>query len=90
VYENRRRRIPTSQLNDILLKEIERFQPPMTRGQSIKIKFVTQIPTVVPSFAFFANYPEAIKEPYRNFLENKLRSHYNFTGVPVRIFFRKK
>ena len=90
MYENRKRRIPTSALNDVMLKEIEAFTPPMTRGQSIKIKFITQIPTAVPSFAFFANYPDAIKEPYRNFLENKLRSHYNFSGVPLRIFFRKK
>ncbi|XZF15218.1 ribosome biogenesis GTPase Der [Chitinophagaceae bacterium MMS25-I14] len=90
VYTNRARRIATSQLNEIMLKEIERFPPPMTRGMSVKIKFVSQIPTVVPSFAFFANYPEAIKEPYRNFLENKLRSHFNFNGVPVRVFFRKK
>ena len=62
----------------------------MTRGHNVKIKFVTQIPTVVPSFAFFANYPDAIKDPYKNFLENKLRSHFNFNGVPVRIFFRDK
>ncbi|PZF74266.1 ribosome biogenesis GTPase Der [Taibaiella soli] len=90
VYENRARKIPTSQINEVMLKEIERFAPPMTRGHSVKIKFVMQLPTVVPSFAFFANYPEAIKDPYKNFLENKLRSHYNFNGVPVRIFFRKK
>ncbi len=90
VYDNRQRRIPTSKLNDIMLKEIERYPPPMTRGHSVKIKFVQQIPTVVPSFAFFANYPDAIKTPYKNFLENKLRSHFNFNGVPVRIFFRNK
>jgi len=90
VYDNRQRRIPTSQLNDIMLKEIERFAPPMTRGHAVKIKYISQIPTAVPSFAFFANYPEAIKEPYKNFLENKLRSHFNFSGVPIRIFCRKK
>ncbi len=90
VYENRQRRISTSVLNEIMLKEIERYPPPMTRGHSVKIKFASQIPTVVPSFAFFANYPDAIKTPYKNFIENKLRSHFNFTGVPVRIFFRKK
>ena len=90
VYENRGRRIPTSQLNETMLKEIEHYAPPMTRGHAVKIKFVTQVPTAVPSFAFFANHPDAIKEPYRKFLENKLRSHYNFSGVPVRIFFRKK
>jgi GTP-binding protein len=90
VYESRQRRIATSKLNDVMLREIEHFAPPMTRGHSVKIKFVQQIPTAVPSFAFFANYPDSIKEPYRNFLENKLRSHFNFSGVPIRIFFRKK
>ena len=90
VYENRRRRVATSALNEVMLKEIEHYAPPMTRGLSVKIKFVTQVPTAVPSFAFFCNYPDALKEPYRKFLENKLRSHYNFSGVPVRIFFRKK
>ena len=90
MYDNRQQRIATSKLNEILLPEIERYPPPMTRGHNVKIKYVTQIPTVVPSFAFFANYPDAIKDPYKNFLENKLRSHFNFNGVPVRIFFRDK
>lgn len=90
VYENRKRRIPTSELNDVMLKEIEYYAPPMTRGHAVKIKFVTQVPTAVPSFAFFANHPDSIKQPYKNFLENKLRSHFNFSGVPMRLFFRKK
>jgi GTP-binding protein len=90
VYDNRQRRVATSKLNEIMLKEIERFAPPMTRGHAVKIKFVQQIPTVVPSFAFYANHPDAIKDSYKNFLENKLRSHFNFSGVPVRIFFRNK
>jgi GTP-binding protein len=90
VYDNRNRRITTSVLNEIMLKEIERYPPPMSRGYSIKIKFVQQVPTAVPSFAFFANHPDAVKEPYKNFLENKLRSHFAFSGVPVRIFMRKK
>jgi GTP-binding protein len=90
VNESRQRRISTSQLNDIMLKEIQHFAPPMSRGHAVSIKFVQQIPTVVPSFAFFANHPDAIKESYKNFLENKLRSHFNFSGVPIRIFFRKK
>lgn len=90
VYDNRQKRIATSKLNDVMLKEINRFPPPMTRGHSVKIKFVQQLPTVVPSFAFYANYPNAIKKPYRNFLENKLRSHFDFSGVPIRIFFRDK
>lgn len=90
VYENRSKRVPTSELNDVMLKEIERFPPPMARGYAVKIKFVQQVPTVVPSFAFYSNHPDAVKESYRNFLENKLRSHFNFSGVPVRIFIRKK
>ncbi len=90
VYDNRNRRVTTSVLNEIMLKEIERYPPPPARGYAIKIKFCQQIPTVVPSFAFFANHPDSIKEPYKNFLENKLRSHFNFSGVPVRIFTRKK
>ncbi|HUC82878.1 MAG TPA: ribosome biogenesis GTPase Der [Flavisolibacter sp.] len=90
VYENRTRRIPTSELNDKLLKAIEAYHPPVVRGHAIKIKYVTQIPTVVPSFAFFSNFPDDIKTPYRNYLENKLRENFNFKGVPVRIFFRKK
>lgn len=90
VYDNRKKRISTSKLNDIMLKEIEYYAPPMVRGHSVKIKFVQQLPTAVPSFAFFANYPDSIKDPYKNFLENKLRGHFNFNGVPIRIFFRKK
>jgi GTP-binding protein len=90
VYENRTKRVATSVLNDIMLKEIEKFSPGMARGYAVKIKFVQQIPTLVPSFAFFSNHPEAIKEPYRNFLENKIREHFNFSGVPIRIFMRKK
>ncbi|RYZ25368.1 MAG: ribosome biogenesis GTPase Der, partial [Sphingobacteriales bacterium] len=90
VYDNRQKKIATSVLNEILLPEIERYPPPMSRGHNVKIKFVTQLPVVVPSFAFFANFPDAIKDPYRNFLENKVREHFNYSGVPVRIFFRKK
>lgn len=90
VYENRKRRVPTSQLNDKLLKAIEAYHPPVVRGHPIKIKYVTQIPTVVPSFAFFTNFPDDVKTPYRNYLENQLRENFDFKGVPVRIFFRKK
>jgi len=90
VYENRNRRVQTSVLNEIMLKEIEHFAPPMVRGNTVKIKYVTQVPTAVPSFAFFANFPDSVKEPYKNFLENKLRSHFKFSGVPIRIFIRKK
>jgi GTP-binding protein len=90
VYENRRRKVPTAQLNEVMLKAIESYHAPVVRGHSIKIKYVTQLPTHVPSFAFFTNFPDDIKTPYRNYLENQLRSRFKFTGVPVRIFFRKK
>ncbi|MEO8583032.1 MAG: ribosome biogenesis GTPase Der [Flavitalea sp.] len=90
VYENRKRVIPTSQLNEVMLKAIEAFHPPVARGNPVKIKYITQLPTMVPSFAFFSNYPDDIKDPYRNYLENQLRMKFNFTGVPIRIFFRKK
>lgn len=90
VYDNRQRRVPTSKLNDIILKAIESYHPPVVRGHPIKIKFVTQLPTAVPSFAFFCNFPDDIKQPYKNYLENKLREHFDLTGVPVRLFFRKK
>ena len=90
VYESRKTKVATSKLNDIMLKEIEHYPPPMSRGHAVTIKFVQQVPTVVPSFAFYSNHPDAIKDSYKNFLENKLRSHFNFNGVPVRIFFRKK
>lgn len=90
VYENRNRKIPTSQLNDIMLKAIEAYHAPVVRGNTVKIKYVTQLPTVVPSFAFFTNYPDDIKPAYKNYLENQLRQKFKLTGVPVRIFFRKK
>lgn len=90
VYENRQRRIPTSELNDRMLKAIQSYHPPVVRGNPIKIKFITQLPTTVPSFAFFCNFPDDIKQPYKNYLENQLRENFDLTGVPVRIFFRKK
>lgn len=90
VYENRKQHIPTSKLNEVMLKAVEAYHAPVVRGNSVKIKYVTQLPVVVPSFAFFTNYPDDIKTPYKNYLENQLRQHFKFTGVPVRIFFRKK
>jgi GTPase len=90
VFENRSRKIQTSKLNDIMLREIEHFPPPFYRGILIKIKYVSQLPVAVPSFTFYSNFPDEIKQNYKNFLENKLRHHFNFTGVPVRVFFRKK
>ncbi|NCI49742.1 ribosome biogenesis GTPase Der [Sediminibacterium roseum] len=90
VYENRRRKVPTSKLNEAMLAAVAAYHAPVVRGHAIKIKYVSQLPTPVPSFAFFTNYPDDIKTPYRNYLENQLRTKFNFTGVPVRIFFRKK
>lgn len=90
VYENRKRKAPTSKLNEVMLKAIEKFHPPVVRGNPIKIKYVTQLPTHTPSFAFFCNYPDDIKGPYKNYLENQLREHFDFGGVPIRLFFRKK
>lgn len=90
VDANRRKKINTSELNDVMLKAVEAHHPPVVRGNPIKIKYITQLPTPVPSFAFFCNFPDDIKTPYRNYLENKLREHFNLTGVPVRIYFRKK
>lgn len=90
VCENKKQRIATSKLNEVMLKAIESYHAPVVRGNSIKIKYVMQLPTHVPSFAFFSNYPDDIKTPYKNYLENQLRANFNFKGVPVRIFFRKK
>ncbi len=90
VFENRRRKVATSTLNEIMLKAVENYHAPVVRGHSIKIKFVTQLPTPVPSFAFFTNFPDDIKMPYKNYLENQLRANFDFKGVPIRIFFRKK
>jgi GTP-binding protein len=90
VYENRLQKIPTSKLNDVMQKALESYHAPVVRGHSVKIKFVTQLPTAVPSFAFFCNYPDDIKKPYRNYLENQMRENFPLTGVPIRIFFRKK
>jgi len=90
VAENRKAKISTSQLNEVVLKAIESYHPPVVRGHPVKIKYVTQLPTAVPSFAFFCNFPDDIKQPYKNYLENKLRENFNLKGVPIRLFFRKK
>jgi GTPase len=90
VYENRHRKISTSKLNEVVLKAIETHHPPVVRGHPIKIKYITQLPTAVPSFAFFCNFPDDIKLPYKNYLENQIRLNFDLKGVPIRIFFRKK
>ncbi|WKZ66234.1 MAG: ribosome biogenesis GTPase Der [Flavobacteriales bacterium] len=90
VYEDRKRRIPTRKLNDALLPEIERQPPPMYKAKEVSIKFVQQLPVHVPTFVFYCNLPQYIKPSYERFLENRLREHWRFTGVPIRLFFRKK
>lgn len=90
VYECRKGRIKTSVLNEYLLKAIEQFSPPMTKGKDIKIKYVTQLPAPTPIFAFYANLPQYIKAPYKRYLENKIREFFNFQGVPITVVFRQK
>jgi GTPase len=90
VHENRIQKIPTSKLNDKLLPEIEAYPPPAIKAKYIRIKYITQLPIYTPTFAFFCNLPQYIKEPYERFLENKIREHFNFEGVPITIVFRKK
>ena len=90
VFENKTKKIPTSKLNDILLPIIENYPPPALKGKYVKIKYITQINASSPMFAFFCNLPQYIKEPYKRFLENKLREHFDFSGVPIQIYFRQK
>lgn len=90
VYENRTRKIATSKLNEIMQREIERTPPPAYRGKYIKIKYITQLPTHAPTFAFFCNFPNHIKEPYTRFLMNRMREHFDFRGVPIKLVYRKK
>ena len=90
IYKNRSNRIPTRKLNDTLLPIIENQPPPSYKGKFVKIKFCTQLPTPHPQFAFFCNLPQYVKEPYKRFLENKLRDSFDFEGIPIQLFFRKK
>lgn len=90
VYENRKQRIATSKFNETMLPIIEHNPPPAIKGKYIKIKYCMQLPTPVPQFVFFANLPQYIKDPYKRFVENKLREIYNFEGVPIEIYFRQK
>ena len=90
VFNNRSRKVPTRKFNDLMLPIIEKTPPPSLKGKYVKIKFCTQLPTPFPSFAFFCNLPQYVRDPYRRFLENQLREHYDFNGVPIKIFFRKK
>lgn len=90
VYENRSRKISTSKLNEVMLEEIENYPPPAIKGKYVKIKYITQLPTPAPSFAFFCNLPQYVREDYKRFLENKLRKHFDFSGAPIQIFLRQK
>lgn len=90
VFHNRQRKIPTNKLNTVMLEAIEQFQPPTVKGKTVKIKYITQLPNYAPSFAFFCNLPQYIKEPYQRYLENRLRENFNFKGVPMQLYFRKK
>ncbi|MEW7290322.1 ribosome biogenesis GTPase Der [Aquimarina sp. 2304DJ70-9] len=90
VYKNRSKKIKTSELNDILLPIIERNPPPAYKGKYVKIKYITQLPTPQPQFAFFCNLPQYIRDPYKRFIENQLRREFDFNGVPVSVYFRKK
>ena len=90
VFENRNRHIPTSKLNELLLGAIEAYPPPAHKGKYVKIKYITQLPTKIPSFAFFCNLPQYVKDPYKRYLENKIRANFNFTGIPIQLYFRLK
>ena len=90
VYANRSKKVKTSELNEVMLKAIEAYPPPSIKGKYVKIKYVTQLPSQTPSFAFFANLPQYVKEAYRRYLENKVRENFNFPGVPIQIYIRKK
>jgi len=90
VYESRKQKVKTSELNEVLLKAVEAYPPPSAKGKYIKIKYVTQLPSPTPTFALFANLPQYVKEPYRRYIENQLREHFKFTGVPLQVFFRQK
>lgn len=90
VYHNKKRRIKTSELNRVMLEAVQQYRPPSVKGKYIKIKYATQLPTRNPQFAFFCNLPQYIKDPYKRYLENQLRDYFDFTGVPVTIYFRKK
>jgi ribosome-associated GTPase EngA len=90
VNENRNRKISTSELNEVMLQIVKNNPPPAIKGKYVKIKYVTQLPIYTPAFAFFCNLPQYVKDPYKRYLENRMREKFNFTGVPVRLFFRKK
>jgi GTP-binding protein len=90
VYENKTKKIATSKLNELMQAEIEKYPPPGIKGKFVKIKYMVQVPTPSPTFIFFCNLPQYVPEAYQRFLENRLRDHFDFTGVPITVFFRQK
>jgi GTP-binding protein len=90
VYQNKKRRIATSKFNETMLEVIQHYSPPAIKGKFVKIKYCMQLPTHTPQFAFFANLPQYVRDPYKRYLENKLREIYDFRGVPLTIYFRQK
>jgi len=90
VYENKERKVSTNELNEVMLAAIERHHPPAHRGKIIRIKYITQIPAAIPTFLFFTNHPDHVQESYKRYLENQMRKHFDFSGTPINIFFRKK
>jgi GTP-binding protein len=90
VFKNRSRKIGTAALNEFILPIIQESPPPVSKGKYVRIKYAMQLPTVFPSFAFFCNHPQYLKEPYKRFIENKVREHFDFCGVPMEIYFRQK
>ena len=90
VYENRKNRISTSKLNDVMLDIVKQNPPPALKGKYVKIKFCTQLPTPTPQFVFFCNLPQYVKDPYKRYVENRMREIFDFKGVPIVIYFRKK
>ena len=90
VFQNRKNKIPTSKFNEAMLELVKTFPPPAIKGKYVKIKYCMQLPTPTPQFVFFCNLPQYVKEPYKRFVENKMREIYNFSGVPITIYFRQK
>jgi GTP-binding protein len=90
VAQNRKQRISTSKLNDVMLPLIEAYPPPAVKGKYVKIKYVTQLPSITPQFVFFCNLPQYVKEAYHRYIENKMRDNFDFKGVPIQVYFRQK
>ena len=90
VYKRRTQKIATSRLNEVMLKVVEHYPPPAWKGKHIRIKYVTQLPTHAPTFAFFCSHPKYIKDAYKRYIENRMREEFDFRGVPIQLYFREK